>query len=583
MWGRQRLLLIPAAIVVILLAEISNAAINPPEASRVMPISREDIFFTGDSFLNIPLFEVPGRNGFNFPLVAHYQAGIRVDQPASNIGLGWHLETGSVYRIPINIVDFHNSKQTLVTYCGDNVCNGGEFFSTCPRDCPSTNGGESGDQVCECDEYKMHPQAAGFDWPASPDPYGASECSSGLSCTSIINECIQGSCRSGTSYNPGTCGADNTAEGYVCFDGDNSCWLMDCGGGSYYDHSACPGVTLNKCYNGQRCTAGCGNGACGSGENWFNCHTDCTTLPSQNFVCDFNTGNCGNGLCENYYCENDYCSIIKIPTKVCGNGRCEIGESYDGSEGIECAVDKQYGSPPKWGDCRAPTSVEELKYTMDDPLPDAYYVSFPEGGIEFHNYAPPSTAEIFPIFKPSNLNIPYKLERLDNYCDDFTEYACDYTGFILTKSDGSRYIYGKALKRTVADAFDDGNEARGPNPMFTGSPKGNMEWKLTAILDPDYIDGSNPKDLDPLNSAKNNKGNWIALKYTTSSLHYDFFDNDEIAHVDFAYIDKIITPSHAAVFTYEDDFYQTSGSGAVLYNYLYDYQKERIYSSDGDS
>lgn len=580
MGGRQRLFVILVAIAVVLLAENLSAAINPPQATRVMPISREDLSFTGDSFLNIPLFEVPGRNGLNFPLVAHYQAGIRVDQPSGNIGLGWHLETGSIYRIPLNIVDFHNSEQTLVTYCGDNVCNGGEVFSNCPRDCPRDYGGEAGDQVCECDEYRVHPQSGQFDYPAPANSWGESVCGTGLSCTSLTNECLAGSCQAGTYFAPSTCGAGNTNDGYVCYDGTQYCYLMDCSSGTY-DHFSCPSTsTPNKCYAGVRCSAGCGNGICGSGENWFNCHTDCTSLPSQNSVCDFNTGSCGNGLCENYYCENDYCSIIKIPTRVCGNGRCEIGESYDGSEGIECAVDKVYGS--NWGDCRAPSTVEEFKFTMDDPLPDAYYVSFPDGGIEFHNYAPPATAQIFPIFKPSNLNIPYRLERLDNYCDDFIEYACDYTGFILTKADGSRYIYGKAVKRTVADQYDNGDESRGPNPLFTGSPKGNMEWKLTAILDPDYIDGSNPKDLDPLNSAKDNKGNWVAIKYNTNSLHYDFFENNEIAHIDFVYVDKIITPSHVAVFTYEDDFYYTSGSGAVQYNYLYDFQKERKYSNDGD-
>jgi hypothetical protein len=39
-----------------------------------------------------------------------------------------------------------------------------------------------------------------------------------------------------------------------------------------------------------------------------------------------------------------------------------------------------------------------------------------------------------------------------------------------------------------------------------------MQWHLTAVLPPDYLDGSTPEDDNPLNSQ--NKGNWVAFEYS---------------------------------------------------------------------
>ena len=50
----------------------------------------------GDLKLNIPLLQVPGKNGFTFPLLAYYSSGIKMDQEAGSIGLGWQFEIGSV-------------------------------------------------------------------------------------------------------------------------------------------------------------------------------------------------------------------------------------------------------------------------------------------------------------------------------------------------------------------------------------------------------------------------------------------------------------------------------------------------------
>ncbi|MEW6609922.1 MAG: hypothetical protein AB1414_21160, partial [bacterium] len=54
--------------------------------------------YTGDMNLPIPLFTVPGRGGLNHPIDLSYQAGIKVDQEASWVGLGWNLTSEAITR-----------------------------------------------------------------------------------------------------------------------------------------------------------------------------------------------------------------------------------------------------------------------------------------------------------------------------------------------------------------------------------------------------------------------------------------------------------------------------------------------------
>jgi hypothetical protein len=54
--------------------------------------------FTGDFSYNIPLVTVTGPNGEAFPLNIAYGAGIRVNQEASWVGLGWNLNVGEIIR-----------------------------------------------------------------------------------------------------------------------------------------------------------------------------------------------------------------------------------------------------------------------------------------------------------------------------------------------------------------------------------------------------------------------------------------------------------------------------------------------------
>lgn len=52
---------------------------------------------SGDVSFSIPVYTVRGRK-LSFPITANYQAGIKVDQKASEIGLGWSINFGSIVR-----------------------------------------------------------------------------------------------------------------------------------------------------------------------------------------------------------------------------------------------------------------------------------------------------------------------------------------------------------------------------------------------------------------------------------------------------------------------------------------------------
>lgn len=52
---------------------------------------------TGDFTYQIPLLTIPGPEG-GFPIALHYHAGIKPDQEASWVGLGWNLNVGAINR-----------------------------------------------------------------------------------------------------------------------------------------------------------------------------------------------------------------------------------------------------------------------------------------------------------------------------------------------------------------------------------------------------------------------------------------------------------------------------------------------------
>ena len=308
MWIRQGSSIRVAALMLLFSISISFAAIAPPSPAAMQPYSRGDVAFNGDMSFSIPLMDVPATGGLSFPIVAHYQTGIRVDDAPGPIGIGWNLETGSVRRIQMGpAVDFHDISEIDPTF-------------------------------------------------------------------------------------------------------------------------------------------------------------------------------------------NAY-----------------------------------------------------------DPVPDAFYVTFPTGGMKFFNYGTVSA----PNFQPESANSPMRLEIIDFNCllpkqgGGSFDNACDYTGFVLTLSDGTKYVYNYPLKESVSDRYDNGDEFRTSSPAF-GSYKGNMEWKLTAILSSDYQEnppGVEPIDYDPLNSQSTNLGSWIALTYSKYVRHYQFEGpSSPIFHKEFAYPLFIQSKTARAVF-----------------------------------
>ena len=52
---------------------------------------------TGEMSLNIPLGIVKGVRGNDYPITLSYNAGIRLHQSASSVGLGFHIGPGEAY------------------------------------------------------------------------------------------------------------------------------------------------------------------------------------------------------------------------------------------------------------------------------------------------------------------------------------------------------------------------------------------------------------------------------------------------------------------------------------------------------
>lgn len=70
-----------------------------PEVQNFQQMGVNDMvdLATGDFTYNIPIFELPGPNG-GYPFNLSYGAGIKMDQEASWVGLGWNLQPGSINR-----------------------------------------------------------------------------------------------------------------------------------------------------------------------------------------------------------------------------------------------------------------------------------------------------------------------------------------------------------------------------------------------------------------------------------------------------------------------------------------------------
>ncbi|MBP6236515.1 MAG: hypothetical protein KA536_10250 [Saprospiraceae bacterium] len=78
-------------------SSIAHSLQNSSEASKVNPSDLISIDKSGDVSFSIPVVTVKGRK-LSIPISANYNAGIKVDQKSSEIGLGWSINFGSITR-----------------------------------------------------------------------------------------------------------------------------------------------------------------------------------------------------------------------------------------------------------------------------------------------------------------------------------------------------------------------------------------------------------------------------------------------------------------------------------------------------
>lgn len=89
---------------------------SQPEFSSFEPVSTNQMVdeFTGDFTYNIPVLNVPGPNGSDYPLSLSYHSGASPEEEASWVGYGWTLNAGAITRNTRGFPDDYSGQ--TVTY-----------------------------------------------------------------------------------------------------------------------------------------------------------------------------------------------------------------------------------------------------------------------------------------------------------------------------------------------------------------------------------------------------------------------------------------------------------------------------------
>ncbi len=165
---------------------------------------------------------------------------------------------------------------------------------------------------------------------------------------------------------------------------------------------------------------------------------------------------------------------------------------------------------------------------------DMFYVNLPGLNHAFYNISATSE-EIW------RTNIFDKINILDIESDLETE---DYTGFVITSKDGTRYVFNSPLKRTSPKPLN--NHSLHLYGDFT-----NVWYtyaiRLTAILGPDYIDGGGTSQYIP-DDGGSDYGSWIKFEYDTPLVRTIQMGSSTTQRIEIGYLSKIITPTYKAKF-----------------------------------
>lgn len=101
------------------LLTLPNLGVNDIYAQNKSDFETKDSYNvikqTGDFTYNIPLLEIPSPNG-SFPINLTYQSGIKLEQDASWVGLGWSFEPGSITRTVSQYPDDMSFRQLFSVY-----------------------------------------------------------------------------------------------------------------------------------------------------------------------------------------------------------------------------------------------------------------------------------------------------------------------------------------------------------------------------------------------------------------------------------------------------------------------------------
>ena len=130
-------------VVILLVVFVSNLVLPMVSYAKPIPDGGKPISaslsnyvnpFTGDFNYSVPFMNVPGPNGENFPIALSYSAGIKMNQEASWVGLGWDFNpgeiTGNIQGVPDDCSDYLVSSSDYLPRIGDQriVNNNTKFF-----------------------------------------------------------------------------------------------------------------------------------------------------------------------------------------------------------------------------------------------------------------------------------------------------------------------------------------------------------------------------------------------------------------------------------------------------------------------